>query len=394
MNLAMSSISLSADCQLAPNTIEVRAHRGGLEVVDRLANEWRRLCADAADDQPFFRPEFIRAHIRAHIPGARVVIITASQGGRLLLLMPLVEELGTFSKVPVRKLRAPVDLNCGRFDAVRCSGPDGDAAIPATWRFLREMPGWDQMQLRYSQAGSTVSLLVAEARSAGFSTVQVNNRPNPYIPVPGSMEPLEHLPRNSRLRTKLRQIRRNMSAQGSLRFCRADTADRVAIDRIFALEASGWKGRAGTAVNCRPQIRQFFDELACSAASFGYLCLYTLEFEGQLIAAHFCLEYKGRCYSPVVAFNEEFKQFAPGHLIVSEILRECVARGISGYDITGEDQEWKMKWTEQALPVSDYLVFKGPIGRFAYNVGRLRSIPGSVPPAGHTTPEQPLIGSG
>jgi len=370
MDTSIRPASISENWQPTPNMIEVCAHRGGVEIVDQLADEWRRLCDDAADDQPFYRPEFIRAHIRAMIPRAKVLIITASDKGRLLLLLPLVEEMGTFSKIPVRKLRAPVDCNCGRFDAVRRSGPDGHAAILAAWRYLRDMEGWDALQLRYAQVGSTVSQLAAAARGEGFPTIQVPNRPNPYVPVPPSPELLERLPRSSRLRTKLRQIRRNTAKQGSLKFYRVNTADPDALDRLFALEESGWKGRGRSAVNCKAPLRQFFNELAESAASFGYLSLYMLEFEGQLIAAHYSLNYRDRCYSPVVAHNENFRELAPGHLIVSEILRDCASRGITGYDITGEDQEWKMKWTEQALAVNDNFVFKGPIGRFAYSVGR------------------------
>jgi len=370
MDIAIRSAALSEDRQVTPSMVEVCAHRGGVEVLDQLADAWRGLCAEAADDQPFYRPEFIRAHIRAKFPGARVVVITASEKGCLLLLLPLVEELGTFSKIPVRKLRAPVDCNCGRFDAVRRSGPDGNAAVLATWRYLREMGEWDLLQFRYSQVGSTVSQLARAAHSEGLPTIQVPNRPNPYVPVPPSPELLERLPRSSRLRTKLRQIRRNMAEQGSLKFYRVNTADPDALHRLFALEASGWKGRGRSAVNCHAPVRQFFNELAESAARFGYLCLYMLEFEGELIAAHYSLNYRDRCYSPIVAYNEKFRQLAPGHLIVSEILRDCASRGITGYDITGEDQEWKMKWTEQALAVNHHFVFKGPIGRFAYSVGR------------------------
>jgi CelD/BcsL family acetyltransferase involved in cellulose biosynthesis len=93
-----------------------------------------------------------------------------------------------------------------------------------------------------------------------------------------------------------------------------------------------------------------------------------LEFNGELIAAHFALTYRDRCYSPKVAFNEKYRQFAPGHLIISEMLRDCAARGIRGYDITGQDQNWKMKWTATTLGVNHHFIFKGSLGRLAYKV--------------------------
>ena len=43
----------------------IEAHRGGVEIVDRLANEWRELCIKGSQNQPFFRPEWIAAVLSA-----------------------------------------------------------------------------------------------------------------------------------------------------------------------------------------------------------------------------------------------------------------------------------------------------------------------------------------
>jgi hypothetical protein len=54
-------------------------------------------------------------------------------------------------------------------------------------------------------------------------------------------------------------------------------------------------------------------------------------------------------------------------LIVSEILRDCAARGIHTYDITGPDDEWKMKWTDRVRRRSMYYVFRdNAAGSLAY----------------------------
>jgi CelD/BcsL family acetyltransferase involved in cellulose biosynthesis len=371
MTTAVESLATGS----ASSSLIVSAHRGGEEMFDLLADEWRELCLDAVDDQPFFRPEFIRAHVRAVNPGARVVVVAARSEGRLCLLLPLIDELGTFNKIPLRKLRAPVNFNCGRFDAVRRKGSEGDAAILATWHYLKGMKGWDLLQINDAQEGSTVERLVSAARSDGFRTIHESDRPNPYVPVPGDPEFLKRMPPNSKLRSQLRQIRQRMAEQGPLIFSRLQIADRDALDHFFELEASGWKGRNNSAVNSHTPTRQFFNEVAESASRFGYFSLYRLEWKGRLIAAHFSLTYGSRCYSPVVTYDEAFKQYAPGHLIISEILRDCVERGIDGYDITGQDQAWKMKWTSEAHPVNHHFVFRGPIGRLAHDVSsRIRPV--------------------
>ena len=352
------------------SSIAAHLHRGGLEVIDHLADEWRLLCEQAADDQPFFRPEFIRAHVRAISPHSRLAVITVREDGHLRLVLPLIEEFGTFGKIPLRKLRAPVDFNCGRFDAVRSAGPVGDAAIRVAWQYLRTISSWDLLQLCYAQPGSTVSRLTALAQSDGFLTLHASDRPNPYVPLPREPKLLGQLPRNARLRTKLRQVKRQLADLGGFHFHCVTKAEPESLERLFALEASGWKGLNRTAVVTKANVRHFFYELAAVAAHFGYLALYMLELNGELIAAHFALTYKGRCYSPVVAYNEAFSQFSPGHLIVSEILQDCVTRGFDAYDITGQDQEWKMKWTTHILKVNHHYIFRGAAGHLAYHVAR------------------------
>ena len=346
----------------------VQVDRGGVEVVDRLADEWRGLCAQVSDDQPFHRPEFIRAHIHTSIHRPKVLVLTVRRDGKLEFILPLVEEFATFSKVPLRRLRAPVSFHCGRFDGVCRPGMGGRTSALAAWRYLKHMQNWDMMHLRYSTGEGVVSRLAQMALQDGFKTLEVADRPNPFVPVHVTIEQLERMPPNPKLRSQLRQARRKLLEQGAISFYRVDRADPEALERLFALENSGWKGRNKSSVNSHPSTRRFFNELAESAARFGYLSLYMLEFNGELIAAHFSLTYKNRCYSPVVAYNENYKQFAPGHLIVGEILRDCASRGIDGFDITGQDQDWKMKWTNEARPVNHHYIFKGPLGNLAYTV--------------------------
>ena len=285
-----------------------------------------------------------------------------------MLVLPLLEETGTFGGVPVRKLRAPTNCHGGRFDGVRKSGPIGDAAIRATWQFLGQLDGWDMLHVSNAPEESTVSRLATEAKLNGFQTIRVPDRPNPYIPA--DPELLEQMPLSSKLRTKLRQVRRKLAEYGSAQLRRVDTYDREALDRFSRMDASGWKGKEGTAI-LRAGTQPFYDEIAKSAAHFGYFSLYMLELRGELMAGHFSFTYRNMCYSPITSYNEKFAYYGPGHLIVSEILQDCAARGVGGFDITGQDQPWKMMWTREARPVSHHFVFRGALGRLAYSAGYL-----------------------
>jgi CelD/BcsL family acetyltransferase involved in cellulose biosynthesis len=353
--------------EISSERVVVSAHRGGVEVIDKLADEWRDLCAESRDDQPFYRPEWIRAHLRAFVPGAKVLLITARLDQRLCLLLPMIEEKYLFSGLPVRRLRSPVNAHGGRFDGVRSASPESDSAVRATWDFLKGSCSWDLLEFPYAPEGGTIARLIAEAQASGCNTGRVPEKPSPYIPVPKNQELLKQMPPNPKLRSQLRQSRHRLSRRGELRLLRVAIADRNVLDRFYSLEASGWKGQQRSAILSDPRTRQFYDEIAESAARFGYFSLYMLESKGDLLAGHFAFTNRGCCYSPKVAYNENFSQFAPGHLIVSEILEDCSARGIQVFDITGPNDAWKMKWTNHTRPFDRYFVFRRTLlGRLAH----------------------------
>src|SRR5215813_9534149 len=129
--------------------------QGSIVIIDQIAEEWRELCARSVDDQPFYRPEWIRAHLRAFKPDASVLILTVRIAGELCFLLPLVEEKQIFSGLPIRKLRAPVNAHGGRFDAIRSQGPGGDISIGAAWDYLKQLSGWDLLEFRHIPAEST-----------------------------------------------------------------------------------------------------------------------------------------------------------------------------------------------------------------------------------------------
>jgi CelD/BcsL family acetyltransferase involved in cellulose biosynthesis len=350
----------------------VTLHRGGVEVIDRWADDWRELCDDAVDDQPFYRPEWIAAHIRAFTPEAKVMLCTVTIAGRLCLVLPLLEERSLFCGIPVRKLCAPVNGHSCRFDALRRCGLEGGLAVQALWQHLKSLAAWDVLEFEGIPDSGTLSALALATEDDGFQTGQIAMSPNPYVPISGGLPELPDLPINRKLRSQLRGIRGELVNAGELRLRRVGQADRAVLQRFYDLESAGWKGRDKTAIASSAQCMRFYDEISRAAEQFGYLSVCLLEWNDQLLAAHFGLSYKGRYFSPKVAYDENLGKWAPGHLIVEEILRDCAVRGIHEYDITGQNDPWKRKWTSQTRgQCVQYIFGKGVAGQLA-NLMRFR----------------------
>jgi CelD/BcsL family acetyltransferase involved in cellulose biosynthesis len=357
---------LVAVCDHTGTNVIVIAERGGIEAIERLAPQWRSLCMEGPNNEPFYQPEWFAAWLRAFKPPGELLLITAYIEGRLAGVLPLVDHLSFRTGFPVRKLRGAANVHSCRFDLIRGADRDGNPAVSAIWNFLRDLSEWDVIELPDVPEGGAGELLLELARKDGYLTGAWESIRSPYIPLAG-VKDASAVPRSGHFRRNLR--RRLSKAQAQYRVClrRSDTADPSALKRFYELEAAGWKGRLGTSIASDVATRRFYDEIACTAARFGYFSLYLLEFDGQAVAAHYGLTWEGRYYSPKVAYDERFAAYGPGHLIVDAILRDCLERRTREFDFLGPSMEWKSEWTGETRKHAHCYVFRrGLAGRVLY----------------------------
>lgn len=339
----------------------VEVEKGGVEIVDHLAAEWRALCDEAPNDQPFYRPEWIRAYLGAFAPKERVVLITVRIRGRLKAVLPLVEERTYFCGMPLTKLRGAAGVHSCRFDIVRGAGAEGEAAVQALWGLIKDLPGWDVLELPDVPEGGAAEQLLLAAQLDGFSTERKESRCNPYLPLVGSNGGKDSwfADTSAKFRANLRRRTHNLGSQGALHLRRVEHFDPVALQVFYDLEQSGWKGREGSAIACNQQMRRFYDEITQGAGRFGYLSLYFLESNGHVVGSHLGLTYRGCYFVPKLAYNEDYKRYAPGHLTVRAVLGDCAKRGLSEFDFLGPWMEWKGEWTSKTRPLFDCYIFHG-----------------------------------
>ena len=357
MKTALSDLSQVKTAAEAKPVAE--AFSGGVEIIERLADEWRELCAEGPCDQPFFRPEWIESYIRAFAPQSRLLIVTARVNGRLRALLPLVEGWELFHGLPVRMLRSPTNVHSCRFDLVHGAGQEVPRAVRAVWKFLRERRGWDLIELRLVPDGGASENLLSLASSDGHLTGQWKMSPGPYIALPGEVTTLEAALKHttSKFRYSVRRRQRKLEEEGELRLISTTAADPTELERFYQLERAGWKGEEGTAIACAAETRKFYDGVAHSATRFGYLSLYRLDCGDRTVAMHYGLNHGGRYYLLKPAYDENFSHGAPGHVITSEVLRELLAQGAKEFDFLMPQMDWKLEWAMAARPHAFCYIF-------------------------------------
>jgi CelD/BcsL family acetyltransferase involved in cellulose biosynthesis len=345
--------------------LTVETLTGGLELIAQLSDEWRELLDRVPNDSPYWRPEWILAALRAYSPRAKLVIVTVRQRGSLRALLPLVEERGKFAGLPARKLRAPlttvgvgVDIPCA-VSGPEQSASEQNAAIALIWNALNARKGWDVLELPSVFEGAPIEQLAVLAEKDGHRTGDWTIPLIAFFVIPQgptAKKDLEKYPRHPKLRSKVRQRETKLAALGSVRLLRTEKNGAKDLQRFYDMEAAGWKGKEKSAIISDPRSHQFFDEVTREAEKSGHLCLYTLELDGKAIAAHIGFIYSGRYWAAKSTYDEDYRDYAPGHLIVKAILQDCSDRGVSEY-VMGIREDWKMEWTQDVRKRSYQCIF-------------------------------------
>lgn len=348
-----------------PDPIRTETLVGGGEVIERLAPVWRRLCGEGPCDEPFYRPEWIAAWYEAFGGGTRMRLVAAWRGDRLRAVLPLVEGWGRVRGIPVRLLRGAAGVHSCRFDVIHGAG-DADEAGRAIWEELRRAGGFEAIEIPDVPEGGLAERMLGWAAEDGHPVGRWESMRTPWIPLPGpegDFDALLEQQTTAKFRANLRRRRRRLEERGRLAFRRIDRADPVALQAFYDLEAAGWKGRRGTAIARDDATRAFYDRVAEWAAREGGLSLYALELDGLPVAMHFGLTWKGQYFLPKPAFDERFASCSPGQLLLHEVLRDCVERGLECFDFLGPAMEWKADWTDRHRSHGWCYVFRrGPVG--------------------------------
>jgi CelD/BcsL family acetyltransferase involved in cellulose biosynthesis len=113
----------------------------------------------------------------------------------------------------------------------------------------------------------------------------------------------------------------------------------------FRVEASGWKAAQGSAIVSRPESRRFFTDIARWASSRGWLRLAFLRLDGRALAFQFGLEEGGAYYFLKGGYDSEFHRYAPGKLLVQEMLERAFSSGLERFEFLGQPEPWKLEWT-------------------------------------------------
>ena len=311
---------------------------------------WNDLLSRADVPNVFMQPRVVGAAG----PGRRLTALLAWEAGaagkRLVGLWAFAIGKPHLSVLPISALCAPAT------DHAYLSAPviDCDRLEPtlgAMLDIIAEAPGLPKFVALESMSGEgrtyEALIRVLQDRQSRFCQLDAKKRP---MLVPGA-KPESYLADalSGSSRKKLRQHRRRLGEKGRLETLVIRSAIDVsrAFETFLKLEASGWKGRRGTAILCRSDDAAFARNLVAALAQTGDASIHVLQLDGRPVSMQVVLRAGPAAYTWKTAYDEALSDFSPGMLLFEDCSRAFLAdpdiafADSCAYDDTGYMAVWR-----------------------------------------------------
>jgi CelD/BcsL family acetyltransferase involved in cellulose biosynthesis len=173
-----------------------------------------------------------------------------------------------------------------------------------------------------------------------------------------------------RKRKELRRQRKRLAELGTVTTEGAGAPPQLdaALADFLALEASGWKGRAGTAARHDDAIRRFVEQAVTALAAEGKAGVARLTLDGRPIAAIVTLRSAGGAWCWKIAYDEAFARCSPGVQLLLDVTQGLLddpaimrADSCATPDHPMIDHIWR-----ERLVLADWLVSVGPCSATAF----------------------------
>ena len=175
--------------------------------------------------------------------------------------------------------------------------------------------------------GPFAKLMGEFAEARGLPLALVNQVERPHLrPAPVDGETYLRNAFGGRPLRELRRLKRRLESLGRLdhRVAREPEAVRLAIENFLTLEASGWKGRARTAMAVDRYRAAFVREASQRLAERDLCRVHELALDGETVASLVVFVESGVAYTWKTAYQENYAACSPGVLLMAEVTKSLL----------------------------------------------------------------------
>lgn len=290
---------------------------------------WRDLAKCASEPNPFAECWFMRPAVRHLDTKADDRMIGVWRDGLLLGLMP-VTAAKRYGRMPIRHTENWVHFHC--FFGTPLVRVGAEAAFwQAVLRTLDEAD-WALNFLHIAGIDPTGSVFAGLEATRQADIVHRSERAMLCSDLAPTAYYEAHV--RQKKRKEIRRLRSRLDELGTVAFGKlaSDGAVDKWVQDFLALEASGWKGREGSALNGDSATKMFFAEAVSGAHRAGKLEMLRLTLDAKPVAMLVNFITPPGAYAFKIAFDENYARFSPGVLIKIENLKTLDRQDIDWTD--------------------------------------------------------------
>jgi CelD/BcsL family acetyltransferase involved in cellulose biosynthesis len=313
----------------------VNANGGLTPLADISALPWRALAERAVEPNGYYLPDWelaVDASARGRA-GASALSVWSDVSG-LIGLVPVIS-MWRACKIPL-----PALVSADPYGTLCTPMLDRDMPEDAVTGILQQawQAGVHALMLRATSLdGAAMKAFTNVLRRDGMAPIVLQSHVRACLDASGDAD---HVLRDALGAKKLKELRRQrnrLAEHGAVDFDVARTPAEMAaaVETFLALEASGWKGKRGTALGQDEGDAAFIRRATSALAEVGQCEIVTLRAGESAVAAAIVLRHQDRAFYFKLGVDERFAKFSPGVQLTLDLTRHlCADPAIAMVDST------------------------------------------------------------
>lgn len=317
-----------------------------LDALEPYAEQWDQLALQAPQQLPMLSAAWVMAYLE-HCLGSQEswrCYLAIEPNGQLVGILPIIKTPHPFwhSFLPI--LHTPWDWHTRSGDLLANSGMEQEI-FKAFLKVLCEEFGSCFILEMKGIRDNSPTLKVLDQHITGWEHFLKREPPGAFIKIDGSFEKFQEKFSSDFKSTLRRKSRRIAELPGfTLDFFSGPSADLDNLKKFLELEASGWKGKEGTAIIHSSSLKAFYIELGKRLAERGWLELHLLQTEQKAIAGSFAVQFGTALIIPKLSYDESLSKFSPWSVLFHSTIERTFNAGNCREINLLSDSAWFSRW--------------------------------------------------
>ena len=322
-----------------------------LAALESHADAWNKLALSMTAALPMVSYAWVASYFEHQLrPGEKWLCLLAYRDDKLLGVLPLL-----IVPHPIWGTRSPRLRMPGNYDTVSVDAALSESEPEKVFGYLlfalrKAFPSFQSLEFsRLPEKSATLASLGRIAKH--FFAVRETAGFGNYVRIDGTYEKyLDSLSRNFR-----RNLKKNSKKIEELPDLATDFHSGCEIkcqhlSTFLDIEASGWKGQAGTSIKQSVSLKAFYEALDRRLRGLGWLEYHFLRSGDKAIAGHFAVRFGRTLILTKIGYDEAFAQGAPGNYLFNKNLQRAFERNDTDLIDCLSDEPWHNNWNARRQP--------------------------------------------